>query len=127
MLTFVNFLVASYPLAELQPAFELFPGGGWLEELRLRPLSPARAGTWAELGNNVAEEDLKMTNNFPYSKIVILPKNYLKPEPTILDLTSSSVPKCKLLKLLQLFEHSNNINYLSFLNYLYFLNLLDLS
>ena len=26
--------------------------GGWLEELRLRPLSPAGAGTWTELGKN---------------------------------------------------------------------------
>ena len=30
------------------------PMGGWSEELRLRPLSPAGAGIWAELGNRSA-------------------------------------------------------------------------
>ena len=35
-------------------------GEGWLEELRLRPLSPAGAGTWAELAN----KHLRIKNNF---------------------------------------------------------------
>ena len=39
-------LLPHLALAELRPSCELFPGvGGWLEEWRLRPISPAGAGS----------------------------------------------------------------------------------